>query len=140
MENGLAGAPSILQIARRRYRFAFRSLYFGSRHILSPHITSAWRRSREDSSRGWLLYAQVSARDPTTELAEPSQKRSAPRIGSGDHDYGNTERRVCQSERASEAAQSNSTLGRRMRSWHGSRDSRSLRGLAPIRRDKALSW
>ena len=58
-----------------------------SRHVLSPHIIGAWRRSREDSSRGWPLYAQVLARDLTTELAEPSLERSALRIGSG----GNTD-------------------------------------------------
>ena len=56
-----------------------------------------------------------SAKDSMTELAESSQEKSAPRVNR-DHDYGDTERRVCQSERASEAAQLNSTLGRRMRS------------------------
>jgi len=59
-------------------------------------ITGAWRRGLEDSGRRWPLYAQVSVRDPMTELVEPSQERSAPRIGTGDRDYGDTdiERRV----------------------------------------------
>ena len=59
-------------------------------------ITGAWRRGREDSDRRWPLYSQVSVRDPMTELAEPSQEKSAPRIGTGDRDFGDTdiERRV----------------------------------------------
>jgi len=50
--------------------------------------TGTWRQGREDSSRGWPLYAQMSAKDSTTELAEPFHGRSAPRVGSGGNDYG----------------------------------------------------
>jgi len=102
------------RIARRWYRFAFRYLCFCSKYVLSPHIIGAWRWGREDSGRGWPLYAQMSARDSTTELAEPFQDRSAARVGSGGNDYGGTPTSKGESPvnlrfgRASAAARSNS--------------------------------
>jgi len=66
--------PVSYKIVRKWHRFAFRYFRFGLCSIILyyKHIS----HSGVNSSWGWPFYAQVSARDPMTELAETSPEKS----------------------------------------------------------------
>jgi len=138
------------RIARRWYRSAFRYFCFGLKHVLSSHITHGSGTARTAPGDGYFTSKCRSSKweTPWWSLRSPLLKgqhldKRRHRLGTPTprckflakprEDLRGGRRKRCDSIEFR-------ALGRRMRRWHDSRDSRSLQGPTSIKCDKAPLW